>query len=133
MLRILIPSILLLTACTATRVTEKAHATDTLRILRIDTLRATSTFRDSIYLRDSIYIQGNTIVKERTRHRDRIRTDTLYRDRWNTRTQYRDREVFKEVGRKPTFKEKIEKLAEALIAISIAFGAGWLFKKRNRG
>lgn len=65
-------------------VTQTITVHDTLKLVRIDTLRQWKTIQDSIYLRDSIYMQGETLIKERTKDRWHIRTDTVWRMRIDT-------------------------------------------------
>ena len=66
-LRLLIPSVMLLSGCRCQQVTSTATANHT----------ATQVQRDSIYLHDSIFV--------------RIRADTVYLEKWHTR--WRDRET----------------------------------------
>ena len=72
----------LLASCTTTRAIERRTThTDTLRVVQRDLLRELRTVRDSVYLRDSVYFEGATLVKERTRDRWHIRSDTVWRSR----------------------------------------------------
>lgn len=72
----------LLASCTTTRIVERRTThTDTLRVVQRDLLRELRTVRDSVYLRDSVYFEGATLVKERTRDRWHIRSDTVWRSR----------------------------------------------------
>ncbi len=88
----------LLASCTTTRIVERRTThTDTLRVVQRDLLRELRTVRDSVYLRDSVYFEGATLVKERTRDRWHIRSDTVWRSRGDSlRAATRATESYKE-------------------------------------
>ena len=70
----------LLASCTTTRVVEHHTThTDTLRLVQRDILRELRTVRDSVFLHDSVYFEGATLVKERTRDRWHVSSDTVWR------------------------------------------------------
>ena len=70
----------LLASCTTTRVVERHTThTDTLRLVQRDILRELRTVRDSVFLHDSVYFEGATLVKERTRDRWHVSSDTVWR------------------------------------------------------
>lgn len=70
----------LLASCTTTRVVEHHSThTDTLRLVQRDILRELRTVRDSVFLHDSVYFEGATLVKERTRDRWHVSSDTVWR------------------------------------------------------
>ena len=72
----------LLASCTTTRIVERHTThTDTLRVVQRDTLRELRTVRDSVFLHDSVYFEGATLVKERTRDRWHVSSDTVWRSR----------------------------------------------------
>ena len=72
----------LLASCTTTRVVEHHTThTDTLRLVQRDILRELRTVRDSVFLHDSVYFEGATLVKERTRDRWHVSSDTVWRSR----------------------------------------------------
>ena len=70
----------LLASCTTTRVVEHHTThTDTLRLVQRDILREQHTVRDRVFLHDSVYFEGATLVKERTRDRWHVSSDTVWR------------------------------------------------------
>lgn len=70
----------LLASCTTTRIVEHHTThTDTLRLVQRDILRELRTVRDSVFLHDSVYFEGATLVKERTRDRWHVSSDTVWR------------------------------------------------------
>ncbi len=70
----------LLASCTTTRVVERHTThTDTLRVVQRDTHRELRTVRDIVFLHDSVYFEGATLVKERTRDRWHVSSDTVWR------------------------------------------------------
>ena len=70
----------LLASCTTTRIVERRTTrTDTLRLVQRDILRELRTVRDSVFLHDSVYFEGATLVKERTRDRWHVSSDTVWR------------------------------------------------------
>lgn len=72
----------LLASCTTTRIVERhTTRTDTLRAVQRYTLRELRTVRDSVFLHDSVYFEGATLVKERTRDRWHVSSDTVWRSR----------------------------------------------------
>ena len=72
----------LLASCTTTRSVERHTThTDTLRLVQRDILRELRTVRDSVFLHDSVYFEGATLVKERTRDRWHVSSDTVWRSR----------------------------------------------------
>ena len=72
----------LLASCTTTRIVERRTTrTDTLRLVQRDILRELRTVRDSVFLHDSVYFEGATLVKERTRDRWHVSSDTVWRSR----------------------------------------------------
>ena len=70
----------MLTGCTTTRTVERVTVhRDTLHVVHRDTLRELRTVRDSVFLHDSVYFEGATLVKERTRDRWHVSSDTVWR------------------------------------------------------
>ena len=70
----------LLASCTTTRIVEHQMThTDALRLVQRDILRELRTVRDSVFLHDSVYFEGATLVKERTRDRWHVSSDTVWR------------------------------------------------------
>lgn len=95
---VFIVSLLMLAGCASTRhaSTTRIDRDSTYHYTRqLDSLYRAFWQRDSVYKRDSIYIyeKGDTVTKyvEKTLHKWRTRTDTVYRDRLRVDTLYIER------------------------------------------
>lgn len=83
------------------------HVSDTLRIVKADTLRVIGHYTDSVEVRDSVFVmvKGDTVVVKEYHSRGRtkkaggdvykVHVDTVWRDRVNTRRVTEVKEVDK--------------------------------------